>query len=117
MVFLSGYAGSERERAGGVPHLGHDPFGARLGLQLTLQPDRLFLNLFAGYEERRYGGQEPLFGVNRKDRQTDLRAALSLKLSAGWSVSPQIAYTDNRSSVSLFKYDRTIVSVALRKDF
>lgn len=117
VVFLSGYAGSERERAGGVPHLGHDPFGARLGIQLTLQPDRLFLNLFAGYEERRYGGQEPLFGINRKDRQTDLRVALNLKLPDGWSVSPQIAYTDNRSSVSLFKYDRTVVSISLRKDF
>lgn len=117
VVFLSGFFGSERESASGVPHLGHDPFGARLGVQLTLQPDRLFLNLFAGYEERRYGGPEPLFGFNRKDRQTDLRATLTWKLADGWSVSPQVAYTDNRSNVNLFKFDRTVTSIALRKDF
>ncbi|MBS0337451.1 MAG: DUF560 domain-containing protein, partial [Proteobacteria bacterium] len=117
VVFVSGYAGSERELAAGVPHLGHDPFGARLGVQLTVQPERLYFNAFVGYEERRYGGPEPLFGFNRKDRQTDVRAALTWKLSGGWSVTPQLTYTDNRSNVNLFKYDRTVVSVALRKDF
>lgn len=117
VLFVSGYAGSERERAAGVPNLGHDPYGARLGVQLTLQPERLYLNAFASYEERRYGGPEPLFGFDRKDRQTDLRLALTWKLADGWSVTPQIAYTDNRSNVNLFQYDRTVTSVALRKDF
>ncbi len=117
VLFVSGYLGSERELAAGAPHLGHDPFGARLGVQLTLQPNRLFFNAFIGYEERRYGGPEPLFGFNRKDSQADLRASLTWKLPDGWSVTPQVAFTDNRSNVNLFKYDRTITSIALRKDF
>ena len=117
VLFVSGYAGSERERAAGVPQLGHTPFGARVGVQATLQPDRLFFNAFAGYEERRYGGPEPLFGVSRKDRQADLRAGLTWKLRDGWSVNPQVSYTDNRSNVALFKYDRALTSISLRKDF
>jgi tetratricopeptide (TPR) repeat protein len=117
VLFVSGYLGSERELAPGVPNLGHNPIGARLGVQLTLQPERLFFNAFIGYEARRYGGPEPLFGFNRRDNQADVRAALTWKLADGWSVTPQVAYTDNRSNVNLFKYDRTITSVAMRKDF
>ena len=117
VVFVSGYFGSEQEKAAGVPHLGHDPFGARAGVQLTLQPERLFLNANASYEERHYGGQEPLFGIARKDRQTDLRVGLQWKFAPDWSLTPQIAYTDNRSSVTLFKYDRTVTSVSLRREF
>ena len=116
VVFVSGYMGSERERALGVPHLGHEPFGARIGMQLTLRED-LTLNAFAAYEERRYNGQEPLFGVARRDRQTDLRVGLSWKLAPEWTLNPQLSYTGNSSNVNLFKYDRTVASVALRKDF
>lgn len=117
VVFVSGYTGSEQEKAAGVPHLGHDPLGLRAGVQLTLQPERLFLNGYVGYEERHYGGQEPLFSIARKDRQTDLRVGMQWRFAPGWSLNPQIAYTDNRSSVNLFKYDRTVTSVSLRKDF
>ncbi len=117
VVFVSGYFGSEKEKAPNVPFLGHDPYGLRAGVQLTLQPERLFLNGYAGYEERHYGGQEPLFGIARKDRQTDLRVGLQWRFAPGWSLNPEISYTDNRSSVNLFKYDRTVASVSLRKDF
>lgn len=117
VLFLSAYAGSERERAAGVPHLGHVPLGARAGVQLTLQPDRLLFNAFASYEERRYGGPEPLFAATRKDRQADLRVSLTWMLRDGWSVTPQVSYTDNRSSISLFQFDRTVTSVSVRKDF
>lgn len=117
VMFLSAYTGVEKERNQGVPHLGHDPFGVRAGVQLTLMPDELFLNLFASHESRRYGGAEPLFGFARRDRQTDLRAALTWKFSPGWSLTPAVSFTDNRSNVNLFKYDRTVGSISLRKDF
>jgi hypothetical protein len=117
VVFVSGYFGSEKEKAANVPWLGHDPLGLRAGVQLTLQPERLFVSGYAGYEERHYGGQEPLFGVARKDRQIDLRVGMQWRFAPGWSLNPQIAYTDNRSSVNLFQYDRTVASVSLRKDF
>ncbi len=117
VMFLSAYTGVEKERNQGVPHLGHDPFGVRAGVQFTLMPDELFLNLFASHESRRYGGNEPLFGFARRDRQTDLRASLTWKFSPGWSLTPAVSFTDNRSNVNLFKYDRTVGSISLRKDF
>lgn len=118
VLFLSGYFGEEvpRDTAFSVAHLGHKPVGIRGGVQFSLRSD-LSLNLFASYETRRYGGREPLYSITRKDGQTDLRAALAWKLADDLTLNPQISYTDSRSNIALFKFERILTSVSLRKDF
>src|SRR5687768_1311928 len=56
-LFRSGYGGQEREKADGVPHLGHDLAGIRRGGQLRLGTGGgVFVN--ASHERRLYGGTE-----------------------------------------------------------
>ncbi|MFM9967988.1 MAG: tetratricopeptide repeat protein [Burkholderiales bacterium] len=116
VVFGSVYTGSEKERAQAVPHLGHTPLGVRVGGQVTWTSNWvLFASL--GWEERKYGGQEPLFSETRKDNQTDLRIGANWRVAPLWLVTPQITYTDNRSNVALYGYSRTLASVTLRREF
>lgn len=116
IVFASAYTGSERENSAGVPHLGHTPFGLRVGGQLSLTGDwTLFGSL--SWEERRYGGPEPLFGATRKDTQSDLRVGANWRVAPQWLVTPQLSYTDNDSNVALYAYSRTLASVTVRYEF
>jgi hypothetical protein len=71
----------------------------------------------AAYEERNYGGPEPIFLETRQDRQTDLSVGLSYLLRAHITLIGQIAYTDNRSNIPLFAYDRTVAGVSMRFTF
>lgn len=115
-LFASAYAGEERELKAGVPYLGHTPLGVRFGGQLRPSSTvTWFAN--ASYENRRYGGQDPLFLVRRKDDQWDLRLGLNYEPVRSWVVSPQVSYTRNESSVALNDYSRSMVSVTLRREF
>lgn len=115
-LFASVYGGSERERYGNVPQLGHKPWGIRIGGQLKPSSSlSVFAN--ASYEHRRYGGDDLLFLVRRNDRQLDLRLGLNYEPYRFWSVSPQLSYTRNDSNVAINDYSRTIFSVSVRRDF
>ena len=116
VLFTSVYVGEERERASGVPHLGHQLWGVRLGGQVRLgQGWSLFGN--ASFEERRYGGPEPIFLETRKDRQTDLSAGVSYLLRPNTTFIGQLSHTDNSSNIVINDFDRTVASVSVRFNF
>jgi hypothetical protein len=75
--------------------------------------------LFAsvGWEERKYGGPEPVFGTTRKDNQTDVRFGANWRIAPLWVVTPQVSFTDNSSNVQLYDYSRTLTSVTVRREF
>ncbi len=116
VLFLSAYSGKEKEIADGVPHLGHKPAGIRIGGQF--KPAEGWI-VFGGvnYEERRYGGPEPIFLATRKDKQIDLRAGARYLFRAGTTVIAQVTGTDNRSNIDLYQFKRTIGAVSIRFDF
>jgi outer membrane protein len=116
VVFASAYVGRERELASGVPHLGHDLWGIRVGGQLALGNGWGVLGA-AAYEERRYGGPDPIFLDTRKDRQTDVSAGVSYLLRADTTLLAQLAYADNRSNLPINKFDRTVATVSARFTF
>jgi outer membrane protein len=116
VVFGSAYVGRERELASGVPHLGHELWGIRLGGQLTLGRGWALVGSVA-YEERRYGGPEPLFLDTRKDRQADLSAGVSYLLRANTTLLALLARTDNHSNIPINQFDRTVATVSLRFTF
>lgn len=114
--FASLYVGEEKEADAAFPHLGHQPVGARLGGQLRLGGGwSLFGSVF--YEQRKYGGTEPLFLVRREDTQTDINAGLSYLWRPGTTVLAQLTHTDNKSNVDLNNFDRTVFSMSLRLNF
>jgi outer membrane protein len=116
VLFLSAYGGREKELADGVPHLGHKPWGIRIGGQF--KPTEGW-TAFGGvnYEERRYGGPEPIFLVTRKDRQADVRLGASYLMRAGMTLIVQASHTHNKSNINLYDFRRTLGTVSVRFEF
>lgn len=116
VIFGSVYGGQEEALDPANPHLGHKPVGVRLGGQLRLGGGWSTYGSVS-YEQRKYGGLEPLFLVEREDKQTDAVLGLSYLWRPSTTVLAQVAYTDNRSNVPLNDFDRTVSSVSLRFNF
>lgn len=116
VVYAGGYVGTEREKAGGVPHLGHDLVGLRVGGQLELSPRWVgFIN--ANLEQRRYGGNDPFFLNTREDLQSNLNIGANFAPSREWRITPQLSLTRNDSNTELNDYRREVLSVTARRDF
>ena len=116
LVYGGAYAGVENERASGVPHLGHRLAGLRTGVQ---QPLSGSLAAFASlnFENRRFGGTDPLFLTVRRDKQTNLNIGLSWIPAEFWRITPQLSWTGASSSVVIADYSRTVLSVTVRREF
>ena len=110
------YAGEEREQADGLPHLGHKLWGGRVS-DLHFFSSRLQTFASVSYEDRQYGGQDPLFLVERHDRQWDLSAGAYYRLDGAWYLQPALTYTDADSNIEVFKYRRTAATLAARYVF
>lgn len=116
VVYVGGYIGQEAEKAANVAYYGHQLMGARAGGEMKINPQtRLFGS--ASLESRNYGGTDPLFLVGRDDTQLDLRVGGSYIPAPGWTVTPQLSYTKSDSNIAIDDYDRTAVSISLRRDF
>ena len=116
VLFTSAYFGREDELADGVPHLGHKPIGVRLGGQVRIAAGfSAFAN--ASYEHRKYGGPEPVFGIVREDNQSDFGGGLSYVVRPGTTLIGQVAYTQNRSTIDLFQFHRTVYTASIRFNF
>jgi tetratricopeptide (TPR) repeat protein len=116
IVFASVYAGAEHERGNDVPFFGHRLIGFRYGVDKAIT-DRLAFSASIGYEHRRYGGQDPLFLVGRRDQQADFRIALPYAFASHWILIPQVSFTQNSSNIELNRYRRTAVFLAVRYAF
>ncbi len=116
VVFGSLYGGSEKQKEADQPQLGHKPVGVRLGGQVSVGANAVLFGLLS-YERRVYNGDNPIFRVTRRDKQSDIRLGMNYVLRPGWLLVPQIAYTDNQSNIDLDKYGRTVISLTLRKTF
>ncbi len=115
LAFGGLYAGNESESSGN-PQLGHNLTGLRGGLQ---KPFSESLAAFAtvGYEERRFGGQDPLFLVTRNDRQTNFSLGMTWVPAKLWRVTPQISSTQASSNIAINEFSSQQVSVTVRREF
>jgi len=103
--------GSDSERQSNSPY-GNSKLGGRIALALPVN-SRVSVNAFLGSLETEY--DRPFFGVERED--TQLTAALEIvwqNITPGLSLVPAIRWIDNDSSLSLYTYDRTEISLNLR---
>jgi outer membrane protein len=116
VVYVGLYAGREKEKETGYPHLGHKLFGLRTGGELSITAQtKLFGSLSA--ESRNHGGEDPIFLVTRKDTQADLKVGVNYVMDKVWTLSPQISYTRNKSNIVINDYKRSMISIGLRRDF
>ena len=117
VVYYAGaYAGTEAVRASNVGHLGNVLYGGRAGGEFKISPQLTALGSVS-LEARNYGGQDPLFLTKREDTQFDLKLGLSYVPAQRWTVAPGISYTRNNSNIVINAYDRTVLSVSVRRDF
>lgn len=115
-VYAGLYAGKEKEKQSGVPFLGHKLYGVRAGGELRVGAQTsLFSSL--SVESRSYGGEDPIFLVTRKDTQADLKLGIHHVMDKFWTLTPQFAYTKNKSNIIINDYKRSIFSIGLRRDF
>jgi len=110
------YAGMERPTSSGVPQLGNDFAGVRVGGQLSLNAKTLVV-ANASFENRSYRGEEPGFERDRADRQMDLGLALLFIPAPEWVIRPEITYTRNHSNIVLDDFSRTQYLVTVRRNF
>lgn len=115
VVYGGGYAGSEIAKDDAFNYNGHDVYGVRLGGEMRYS-DKTALFASFSYEDRRYRGDDPLFLMQRHDTQTDLSIGVRYVPAPKWTVRPQLSYTRNDSNLLINDYDRTMVSVSLRRD-
>jgi outer membrane protein len=116
LAYGGAYVGEENERAASVPHLGHKLVGLRGGVQQPLAPN-LAVFATAAYENRRFGGSDPLFLVSREDDQSQASVGLSWVIGQFWRITPQVSWVQVRSNVAIAVYDKTVLSVMARREF
>jgi len=116
-VYLGGYGGQEKANDdANFGYFGHDVIGVRAGGQLTVTP-RLTAFTNMSVEQRRYRGDDPLFLNARRDTQWDIKIGANYAIGRNWLVTPQISYTDNRSSIIIYDYSRWVVAATVRYEF
>jgi hypothetical protein len=110
------YLGNENETAPGAAYFGHSLAGIRAGLQKTVHHS---LSAYAAfnYERRSYGGQDPFFQIGRSDRQSTLSLGVNWVPMKSWRVTPQLTAVHNQPNIVINEYDRTTLSISVRKDF
>src|SRR3990172_5773411 len=114
--FLGVYAGQEETRGPNVLDYSHDLWGVRLGGQIGIG-EKWTLLANASYENRRYGGPFAGFVQSPPGQELKLSASAGYAVDRNWTITPAIAYTDNRSNTPITDYERTMFSLSLRHDF
>lgn len=119
LVSASLFTGDERapERADGGKRFN----GLRLGGQVQLnEKAELFAGLgaqFSSYRVANAAFSSPTESVTRDDRQYDASLGINWHYDKLWTVRPQISYIRNNSNIVIYQFDRTDVSVTIRRDF
>lgn len=115
LLTLSANVGEERNQEN-RPDLGRGFYGGRVAFAATPAP-RWSLSAGATYLHSKYDGADVLLGVVRKDKYYGLDANVSYALTRNWSVRAEYQFTDNRSNLALYEYDRHLLMFKLRYEF
>lgn len=114
-LFGSIYGGEDRDtdlRADGDKHIK----GMRLFFQ-TPAWKNADLFMAGGIQKGGYDRLNSAFLIYRDDTLTDLSIGLVYHLDKGWVARPQASFIKNQSNIAINQYDRTDISLTLRRDF
>ena len=124
-LFGSIYAGNELDVAPvispGLPNGGRTDGkkrfeGLRMGGQAAIA-EQMDIIASAGWQAANYGKLNNLIMSNRSEKLYDLTVAANWHPDKLWTIKPQIAFSRKHSNLSLYSFDRTDVSLTVRRDF
>ena len=115
VVYLGAYYGQEDTTKTGVKFLDQSIYGLRAGGQLTVVPNWLAY-VSAGYELRDYQAEDPAFLKKRQDNQYDLTLGVNYQPARNWFIKPQISLMKNDSNIGINAFDRTTMSINIRRE-
>jgi len=119
LLSASLFTGDERapERADGGKRFD----GLRLGGQVQLnEKTELFAGLgaqFSKYQLANAAFSSPTEPLTRDDKQYDANLGINWHYDKLWTVRPQISYLRNNSNIVIYQFDRTDISITIRRDF
>ncbi|MBL4712593.1 MAG: DUF560 domain-containing protein [Gammaproteobacteria bacterium] len=118
IVYFTAYYGDEKEQTSiaGSEFIGREYFGLRAGMQLKSSA-RLVWSGVLSYQQSEYGGDNPLFGKTREDDFISLIVAADYLFNDGWTLRPEVSYSDNDSNLEINSYDRIRALLIARKVF
>jgi len=118
MMYLTAYLGTEDEQTDqvGSAFIGRDYVGLRAGVRFKTSA-RLLWSAVLTYQNSEYGGEHPSFLETREDDFINVIAGADYIFSSGWSLQPELTYSDNESTLEINAYDRFRFIVTARKEF
>lgn len=116
IAYAGAYGGQEQEEDKTFPEFGHDLYGVRLGAQQFLS-ERYSIFANASVEKRHYGGPDPSFLIDREDSQYAVAGGIYLAPGKNRRVTLQASWTDNRSNIAIYEFDRWLASIGFRHEF
>jgi len=90
--------------------------GARVGFQRELRSNADWYATL-GVQHSKYQQENPIFALRRVDWQYDAVLGVNWRLDQAWSLRPQLAYTRNDATTPINDYNRSVLSVTLRRDW
>ena len=119
MVSASLFAGDERAplRADGGKRFDGLRFGGQMQMNEKTELFGGFGAQFSKYELANAAFSTPTDSLTRNDKQYDANLGINWHYDKAWTVRPQIAYMRNDSNIAIYKFDRTDVSIMIRRDF
>ncbi len=116
IVYASLSGGTDREQRDSRPDIGRQFLNLRVGGQYTLS-EKTTLYGSASYQYSNYGGEDPLFLRERNDDFFLLRAGFVYALVKGWTIRPEVQYSNNNSNIIISDFDRWQTFVTVRNQF
>ncbi|MEN9453985.1 MAG: hypothetical protein RLZZ19_472, partial [Actinomycetota bacterium] len=93
----------------------NDFSGLRAGGALSFS-NTLRLNGSLSHESRSYDTPQLINGIVRDDKQTDLNLGLAWRIKPTLTLQPAYTYTQNKSNIVIYDFDRHVISLDLRYD-
>lgn len=95
----------------------NDNWNALAGLFCPMGPD-MALSLYGSYGEANYDGREAAYTVKRRDKRISVGGTLQYAhRPSGLDGILSVSFTDNKSNLPIYAYDKVQTSVAIRKGF
>lgn len=117
IMHLTAYIGNENEQASDAEYIGRDYFGLRTGVRVKTSEKIIWAGVIS-YQKSKYGGPFPFTGgVTRDDDFVDVTVAVDYEINKNWRITPEITYSENKSELGFFDYDRLKTLVAVRVNF